>query len=166
MERCFQSRFVAAAGLFPRPLVFLLLCPGGLFGGAPDSLAVPEDHPVFRRRRWFEGRNPLGGEDFDIAWFRPDGRRVKVAGLVLLRQRPGTASGITFVTLEDETGFANLIVRPDVWERFHHVARTAQAMLVRGLLQRQGTIIHVLADKLEDLSSLLSDMNVPSRDFR
>ena len=49
----------------------------------------------------------------------PVDRRVKVAGLTLMRQRPGTASGITFVTLEDETGFANLIVRPEVWERYH-----------------------------------------------
>src|SRR5206468_1443381 len=48
----------------------------------------------------------------------PHGRRVKVAGLVLLRQRPGSAKGITFVTLEDETGHVNLVIRPDVWERY------------------------------------------------
>jgi error-prone DNA polymerase len=121
------------------------------------------DHPLKFVRPQLEKLRAVPASQLAVL---PDGRRVKVAGLVLLRQRPGTAGGITFVTLEDETGFANLIVRPDVWERYHHVARTAQAMLVRGLLQRQDTIIHVLADKLEDLSTHLSDMRVPSRDFR
>jgi error-prone DNA polymerase len=96
----------------------------------------------------------------------PNERKVRVAGLVLLRQRPGTASGITFVTIEDETGFANLIVRPDVWERFHHAARTAKALVVRGLLQRLHGVIHVLADHLEDLSPLLAHVRSDSRDFR
>ncbi|MBL9125029.1 MAG: error-prone DNA polymerase, partial [Planctomycetaceae bacterium] len=65
------------------------------------------------------------------------GRFVRVAGLVLVRQRPSTAKGITFVTLEDETGTTNLIVRMDVWERFHLPARTASAMLAMGRLQKQ-----------------------------
>ena len=95
----------------------------------------------------------------------PVDRLVKVAGLTLMRQRPGTASGITFVTLEDETGFANLIVRPEVWERYHHAARTATAMLAHGRLQRQDNVIHVLVNRLDDLSRRIEDLGVSSRDF-
>ncbi|MEO1996702.1 MAG: error-prone DNA polymerase [Planctomycetaceae bacterium] len=96
----------------------------------------------------------------------PDSRRVTVAGLVLLRQRPGTANGVTFVTLEDETGFANLIVRPDVWSRFRAIAGAAQGLLARGTLQRQDEVVHVLVDYLDDLSSQLAGTEVSSRDFR
>jgi error-prone DNA polymerase len=95
-----------------------------------------------------------------------DGRYVRVAGLVLVRQRPGTASGITFVTLEDETGIANLIVRPAVWERHRRAARTAQALLAHGRLERQDDVIHILVGRLEDLSDLLADIGSQSRDFR
>jgi error-prone DNA polymerase len=91
---------------------------------------------------------------------------LKVAGVVLLRQRPGTAKGITFVTLEDETGIVNLIVRQNVWERYRRVARSAVVMLAHGRLQRQGDIIHVLVSKLEDISRDLGGMSVNSRDFR
>ena len=96
----------------------------------------------------------------------PVDRRVKVAGLVLLRQRPSTAKGITFVTLEDETGIANLIVPPEIWERYHQVARTATAMLAHGHLQRQDNVIHVLVTRLQDLLSLLADLESNTRDFR
>ncbi|HID23851.1 MAG TPA: error-prone DNA polymerase, partial [Planctomycetaceae bacterium] len=67
----------------------------------------------------------------------PPGTPLKVAGVVLLRQRPSTASGITFVTLEDETGLVNLIVRPDVWQRYRRAAHTATALLAWGRLQRE-----------------------------
>ena len=87
-----------------------------------------------------------------------DGESVRVAGLVLMRQRPSTARGITFVTLEDETGQANLIIKRDVWERFYKVARTASAFLASGRLQNQKGIIHVLTSKLEFV-----DISVESR---
>ena len=94
------------------------------------------------------------------------GRFVRVAGLVLVRQRPGTARGITFVTLEDESGTANLIVRPEVWERYHRAASTATALLAHGRLERHGAVIHVLANKLEDLSDVSARLASRSRDFR
>lgn len=94
-----------------------------------------------------------------------NGRRVKVAGLVLLRQRPGSAKGITFVTIEDETGQANLIIRPEVWARHRIVARTASAMLVSGVLQKADGVIHVVATRLQDLSRLVEDLPASSRDF-
>jgi error-prone DNA polymerase len=93
-------------------------------------------------------------------------RRYKVAGLVLLRQRPGTAKGITFMTLEDETGLTNLIVQQAVWERFHHVARRAVGMLATGMLQRQDGVIHLLVDRLDDLSPLVAGFADRSRNFR
>jgi error-prone DNA polymerase len=96
----------------------------------------------------------------------PADRHVRVAGIVLMRQRPSTAKGITFVTLEDETGTANLIIRQDVWQRFYRVARTATAYLAQGRLQREGEVIHVLVSKLDDLSELLRGLDARSRDFR
>ncbi|MGH7194401.1 MAG: OB-fold nucleic acid binding domain-containing protein, partial [Candidatus Saccharimonadales bacterium] len=96
----------------------------------------------------------------------PSGRFVRVAGLVLVRQRPGTAAGITFVTLEDETGVANLIVRPETWERFRRVATTATALIAHGRLERHGLVIHVLTGKMEDLAPLTQRLGSQSRDFR
>jgi DNA polymerase III alpha subunit len=95
----------------------------------------------------------------------PEGKPVRVAGIVLVRQRPGTAKGITFVTLEDETGQANLIIRPGVWRRWRQAALGATLMLAHGRLQRQGQIIHVLCTKLEDLSGRLRALVSRSRDF-
>ena len=95
----------------------------------------------------------------------PDGRPVQVAGIVLVRQRPSTAKGITFVTLEDETGTANLIVRPAVWQRYRRAAAGATLLLAGGPLQRQGEIIHVLVERLEDLSARLQALGPQSRDF-
>jgi error-prone DNA polymerase len=95
----------------------------------------------------------------------PNGGPVRVAGIVLVRQRPGTAKGITFVTLEDETGVANLIIRPDVWKRWRSAALGATVMLAHGRLQREGQVIHVLATKLENLSDRMEELGPQSRDF-
>jgi error-prone DNA polymerase len=97
---------------------------------------------------------------------RKSGDWLTVAGVVLLRQRPGTAGGITFVTLEDETGMVNLIVRPEIWERYRRAARAATVMLVHGRLQHEHDVIHILAARLEDLSAKFADLNTRSRDFR
>ena len=94
------------------------------------------------------------------------GRSVKVAGLVLMRQRPGTAKGITFVTLEDETGIANLIIHKKTWARFELVARRATALIVTGRLERKDTVIHVIARRIEDLQAELEELRHRSRDFR
>ena len=90
---------------------------------------------------------------------------VRVAGLVLIRQRPGTASGIVFETLEDETGVVNLIVRPDIYERYRPAARYAGLLECRGYVERQGKVIHVMAKQLFDLSPMLSGYQLESRDF-
>jgi error-prone DNA polymerase len=94
------------------------------------------------------------------------GKAVTVAGIVLIRQRPSTARGITFVTLEDETGIVNLIVRPEIWERYRTAARSAVVMLASGYLQNEENIIHVLTTRIEDLSRTMEKLETTSRDFR
>jgi error-prone DNA polymerase len=95
----------------------------------------------------------------------PHGRWVSLAGLVLIRQRPSTASGILFATLEDETGIVNLIIRPNIYDRFRSAARHATLLQAQGRLQRAGQVIHLMAERLEDLSFLLQDGGYRSRDF-
>ena len=86
----------------------------------------------------------------------PNDRRVTVAGLVLVRQRPGSAKGTIFLTLEDETGIANIIVWPKVFELLRPVVIGARFIRVTGRLQREGEITHVVAEKAEDVTRLLS----------
>jgi error-prone DNA polymerase len=85
--------------------------------------------------------------------------RVTLAGLVLVRQRPGTASGVIFATLEDETGIANIIIWPKVYERFRRIVLTSRLLGVRGRLQREGLVVHIIADELEDLTHELSSIS-------
>ena len=94
-----------------------------------------------------------------------NGQPVAVAGLVTCRQRPGTAKGVVFITLEDETGMANLIVRPNVWDEYRHIARGRVALLVSGHIERQGEVIHVMTRRFHDLSALLGGLKHASRDF-
>jgi error-prone DNA polymerase len=95
---------------------------------------------------------------------------VRVAGLVLLRQRPGTAKGITFVMLEDETGTVNLVVHQHTWDRFYRIARRAPAWIAHGHIQTTtesfAPVIHVVVARLEALTEQLQRLDVKSRDFR
>lgn len=88
----------------------------------------------------------------------PQGARVAVAGLVLVRQRPGTARGVVFVTLEDETGVANVVVWAKTFERYRRAVIAARLMRVTGRLQREAGVTHVLAEKIEDISPMLDDL--------
>ena len=93
------------------------------------------------------------------------GTPARVAGLVTLRQRPGTASGVTFVTLEDETGWLNLIVWRDLAERQRRVLLESKMLGVTGELQKAEGVVHLLAHRLENLDALLSGLDSRSRDF-
>jgi DNA polymerase III alpha subunit len=79
----------------------------------------------------------------------PAGRRVRVAGITLCRQRPATAQGMIFLTIEDESAAANIVVRPDVWAAADHAARRAAVLVVEGRIQRRGAVVHVVATRLE-----------------
>jgi len=84
-----------------------------------------------------------------------DGRRVVVPGIVLVRQKPGSAKGVMFITVEDETGVANLILWPDRYAKQRRLVLSAGMIACHGRVQREGEVVHVITDRLEDLSDLL-----------
>ncbi len=92
----------------------------------------------------------------------PDGSRFAVTGLVITRQRPGTASGVIFVTLEDETGVVNVIVWPKTYERFRRAVIAGRLLRVTGKLQREGAVSHLIAWRIEDLSGWLDRLGLPT----
>lgn len=96
----------------------------------------------------------------------PDGRLVRACGLVLTRQQPGTAKGVVFVTLEDETGTVQVIVWKDLRDRQRTTLLRARLLAVHGTWQRQGAVCHLIAGHLEDLTPLLGGLMTASRDFR
>ncbi len=88
----------------------------------------------------------------------PGGSRVAVAGIVVCRQRPGTAKGVIFLTLEDETGTANIVVWANMFERFRRAVIAGRCLKVTGRLQRDGDVVHVVAERIEDISPLLDEI--------
>ncbi len=88
-----------------------------------------------------------------------NGTWLSVAGIVLVRQRPGSAKGVVFITLEDETGIANIVVWPKTLERYRRTVMTARMMRVTGRLQRQGIVAHLVAEQIEDCSHLLDTLH-------
>jgi error-prone DNA polymerase len=98
----------------------------------------------------------------------PQNSAIAVAGLVLVRQRPATASGVVFITLEDETGVANLIIRPNVYERCRKAIRHSTGIIAWGHVERQGLVVHVVVERVENVRERVSDdahVAVASRDF-
>ncbi|MEZ5788615.1 MAG: OB-fold nucleic acid binding domain-containing protein [Xanthobacteraceae bacterium] len=110
-------------------------------------------HPAAFLRAHFDRRAMLRSERLAEI---PSGRLVNVAGIVLVRQRPGTAKGVIFMTIEDETGVANIIVWPQVFETFRPVVLGARLVGVSGRLQNESGVIHVVANRLDDLTPLLT----------
>lgn len=88
-----------------------------------------------------------------------------MAGLVLVRQRPGTAKGVIFVTLEDETGTCNVVVWAKTYERFRRAVIAGRLLRVTGRLQREGGVVHVIAEEIEDISALLDELLAPDFKF-
>ncbi len=95
----------------------------------------------------------------------PNGARVTVAGLVLVRQRPGTAKGVIFITLEDETGVSNVVCWKALYEKYRRAVIAGRLLRVTGKLERQGSVDHIIAEHIEDLSHLLDNL-VRERDFQ
>jgi len=87
-----------------------------------------------------------------------DGRWLQTAGLVLVRQKPGTAKGVMFITLEDETGIANVVVWVKTFEKYRRVVLSASMLAVRGRIQREGEVVHLVAHHLADLSGELASV--------
>jgi len=112
-------------------------------------------HPVAFLRATLQAQGMLTCAD--LAHLR-DGRRVLVPGIVLVRQKPGLAKGVMFITVEDETGVANLILWPDRYARQRRLVLTAGMVACHDWVQREGEVVHVVADRLEDLSDLLRSL--------
>ena len=127
------------------------------------ATGVTADHqPMDFVRANLELRGVLTARDLKRV---EDGSRVRIAGIVTHRQRPQTASGVTFFGLEDETGLLNVMVTPGLWARHKTLARTARALVVRGIVQNASGAVTVAADKLEPLE-LSEWLSRGSRDFR
>ncbi len=119
-------------------------------------------HPVSFFRRELADKRFVTSQALKTA---PNGARVDIAGLVLVRQKPGTAKGVLFVTLEDEFGSANVIVWPKIFERFRRETLAAKFMGIRGRLQREHGVIHVIADRVTNLNPRLAELSDGSRTF-
>ncbi|MDG2341254.1 MAG: OB-fold nucleic acid binding domain-containing protein [Paracoccaceae bacterium] len=94
----------------------------------------------------------------------PEGARVAVAGLVILRQRPGTAKGVIFVTLEDETGVVNIVVWRKIYEAFRRAVISGRLLRVTGPVQRADGVTHVIAEQIEDISAMLDTLLEPAQE--
>jgi error-prone DNA polymerase len=125
------------------------------------SLSLKQ-HPVALVRETLSQQRILSARDANAL---KQGTWVKVAGLVLIRQRPGTASGIVFITLEDETGVVNLIVRPNIYDKYRPAARHAALLQCDGYIERQGQVVHIMAKRMFDRSELIRGYEISSRDF-
>lgn len=118
-------------------------------------------HPMYYRRLELRSRNILSAEELR---HRKNGERVLTAGCIIARQRPGTAKGFIFISMEDETGIANVIVTPDLYDRNRLTVTRSKFLLVEGLLQNQDRVIHVKATRLSTLST--NGLELDSHDFK
>ncbi|NNM86439.1 MAG: error-prone DNA polymerase [Phycisphaerales bacterium] len=125
-------------------------------------------HPMQFVRAQLSARHVQPAAAFADEQHWPHGKAMAVAGLVLVRQRPQTAAGILFVTIEDETGVANLIVRPKIYDRFRAVLRNSGGIVAWGEVERQGQVTHLMVQHAADLARYVQSKNIispPSRDF-
>ncbi len=122
----------------------------------------PRGHPLGALRAKLSA---LGLPDARAVASLPNGKRVRYAGLVIVRQRPGTAKGVVFMTLEDETGFVNLVLWKDVFDRYALVAKTSSFLGVTGKIQRESSVVHVVVESLWEPETLSRKARVQSRDF-
>ncbi|AWB89089.1 error-prone DNA polymerase [Salinibacterium hongtaonis] len=154
--------FLPGSGMSIQPPLLPMLSPAEQV--AYDLWATgisTDDHPMRHVREVLTPRGVLPIERLEGA---ESGRRIEVAGVVTHRQRPQTASGMTFLNLEDETGILNVIASVGVWTRYRRVARESPALLVRGILERSSDgVINLVADRFEQLRM---PVRTSSRDFR
>jgi error-prone DNA polymerase len=168
-----QAHWRARAIEPPRPLLTSSAPDDGVSLPSPaEGVDIAEDYRVLGLTL---GRHPM-------AWLRergefprcqraealgacPSGRFVRVAGLVTCRQRPGTASGVLFLTLEDETGNINVVVWRDRQERFRRALLGGQLLLVKGVVESRDAVTHVIAGEILDRSAALGALRTRSRDF-
>ncbi len=148
--------FAASDGVVEPAITMAPMRPGRTvvedYGSVGLSL---RQHPVAFVREDLTQQGMVRCEDLERL---RDGRRVVVPGLVLVRQKPGSAKGVMFITIEDETGIANLIVWPSIFERQRRLVLTASMIAAHGKVQKESGVTHVIVEKLVDLSGLLREV--------
>jgi error-prone DNA polymerase len=117
-------------------------------------MSLLRDRPPFNRCKRFIDLAGVGNNRF-----------IRIAGLVTCRQRPGTASGVLFLTLEDETGNSNVVVWPRTQQHFRQALMTGQLLLIKGTLETHDDVTHIIAGALFDYTEALQSLPVQSRDF-
>lgn len=118
-------------------------------------MQVTQNSPSGTQAHWPRPPSCLRACDLELP---PVNALVAVAGLVILRQRPGTAKGVIFLTLEDETGVVNIIVWRNIYERFRRAVVAGRMLRVTGRMQRAHSVTHVLAEQIEDISPMLDQL--------
>lgn len=121
-------------------------------------MQVISPHKRAETQNWARPPSCLVATDLGVP---PEGARVRVAGLVILRQRPGTANGVIFLTLEDETGVVNVIVWRKMYEQFRRAVVSGRLLRVTGRIQRESGVCHVIAEHIEDISPMLDSLLHP-----
>jgi error-prone DNA polymerase len=119
-------------------------------------------HPVSFLRAALLSKNVLSCADANASG---EGRRMKVAGLVLVRQRPGSAKGVMFITIEDETGVSNSVIWPSVYEQNRRIIHAAHMLLIEAKVQREGQVVHLVVEKLTDMSAELKAISEEDTPF-
>ncbi len=127
-----------------------------------SSQHSPRGHPIAPLRKALLRRDLPSARTVNK---QPDGKRVRYAGLVICRQRPGTASGVVFLTLEDETGFVNVVIWPKVYERFSLLVKTTTFLGITGRVQSQDGVVHVVAETFWEPELTVRPESGGSRDF-
>ena len=129
----------------------------------------PDDHPIGHLRPLLDEHEIVPVSKLGEAY---DERRVRVAGMITHRQRPGTAGGVTFLNLEDETGMLNVVCAEPMWRRFKTVGRRSNGMIIRGRVEYNEGVTNLVADRLEPLNTVFPQTRAAlpaghqSRDFR
>ena len=122
----------------------------------------PRGHPLEPLRSTLRAK---GLPDAETISCMPDGTRARYAGIVITRQRPGTAKGVVFMTMEDETGFVNVVIWKDVFERFRILAKTSSFLGITGKIQSESGVVHLIADELWTPNLPVQPRKRRSRDF-
>ena len=119
-------------------------------------------HPVSLIRHKLEAMNVQTAQSL---WQCENSAYVNVIGIVVGRQSPGTASGVMFMTLEDETGLVNLVVWSKIMERYRCLLLTSNLLLVKGKVQQADGVLHIISESFDDVSAMLAGLETKSRDF-
>jgi len=153
---------MALAAASPPPALMSLSVPEEVLWDYRTTRHSVRGHPLQSLRPWLEKHRLSSSERVRLA---QHGTHLQHVGLVICRQRPGTATGVVFLTLEDEFGFVNVVVWSQVYERHTRVVRTASLLGVRGHVQSADGVVHLIADQLFIPELELPDHAQRSRDF-